>query len=230
MTVTAVVADDSTLLRAGIVLLLREEGIAVLGEAGDANGLLDLVTRHRPDVAIVDIRMPPTFRTEGLDAAAAIRAHHPGIGILLLSQYVETENAIELLAGGAAGIGYLLKDRVADIDNFIDAVRRVAAGNSAIDPDVISHLLGRPHRGHQPLDDLTIREREVLRLMAEGRSNRSIAATLYLGERTVEAYISNIFHKLALATQPDDHRRVLAVIAYLRAGNTNPGDNSTPTH
>ena len=221
MKLTAVVADDSTLLRAGIVLLLREEGITVLGEAGDATQLLDLIQRHHPDVAIVDIRMPPTYRTEGLDAAAAIRETHPGTGILLLSQYVETENAIELLRGGAAGIGYLLKDRVSDIDNFIDAIRRVAAGNSAIDPDVISHLLGRPHRGRQPLDDLSLRESDVLRLMAEGRSNRSIAATLYLGERTVETYISTIFHKLGLAAQPDDHRRVLAVIAYLRAANTN---------
>lgn len=183
-------------------------------------------------------RLPPTGRMPRWSVTAhwewRRRRRDPGVGILLLSQYVETENAVELIRGGAAGIGYLLKDRVADIDNFIDAVRRVAAGNSVIDPDVISHLLGRPHRGHQPLDDLTLRERDVLRLMAEGRSNRSIATTLYLGERTVEAHIGNIFHKLGLTSLPDDHRRVLAVIAYLRAANaasTDPGPSTpAPSH
>lgn len=217
MNLTVVIADDSALLRTGIVRLLRDEGVDVLGEAANASELLALVARHTPDVAITDIRMPPNYQTEGLDAAIAIRLSHPRTGILLLSQYVETQHAAELLRTSASGIGYLLKDRVTDVDEFIDALRRVAAGNSAIDPLVIQNILGRPHRGQQPIDSLSGRERDVLSLMAEGKSNRAIASQLYLGERTVEAHISTIFTKLALAPQPEDHRRVLAVIAYLRA-------------
>lgn len=226
MTLTVVVADDSALLRSGIVRLLRDENIQVAGEASDANGLLSLVDDYNPDVAITDIRMPPSYQTEGLEAAIQIRASHPHIGVLLLSQYVETEHAAELLGTGASGIGYLLKDRVTDVDDFIQSLYRVAGGNSAIDPLVVQHLLGRRHRGTQPIDTLSDRERAVLALMAEGRSNRSIGSKLFLAERTVETHIGTIFSKLSLPPQPEDHRRVLAVIAYLRP-ETNPGPGSS---
>ncbi|MFD6222201.1 protein kinase domain-containing protein [Nocardia asteroides] len=214
-----VLADDSALLRQGIARLLEDEGMEVAGQASDAMALLRLVRAHRPDVAVIDIRMPPTCTTEGIDAAVAIRRDYPGTAVLLLSQYIETENVLDLLSGGARSLGYLLKDRVADIDEFVTAVRRVAAGGSAIDPDLVGRLVSRPHHGALPLDDLSPREREVLRLMAEGRSNRAIGAALFLGERTIETHVRGIFAKLGLQPEPDDHRRVLAVLTHLRLGN-----------
>jgi len=217
MVLSVVIADDATLLRAGIARLLTDEGMQVLGEAGDAEQLLLLVDQHRPDVAVVDIRMPPSHTTEGIDAAMQIRARHPETGVLLMSQYVETEHAMDLLAGNTGGIGYLLKERVGNVDEFVSAVRRVAAGETAMDPDLVQSILRRPHRGHRPQDDLTEREREVLSLMAEGQSNRAIGATMFLTERTVETHIRAIFLKLGLAPEPDIHRRVLAVLAYLRS-------------
>ncbi|MBJ8346237.1 protein kinase [Antrihabitans sp. YC2-6] len=215
-----VLTDDSVLLREGIARLLRDEGIDVVGQAGDADGLLRLVAKHRPDVAVVDIRMPPTHTIEGIEAAVAIRRDYPDTGVLLLSQYVETENVMNLLGGGAKSLGYLLKDRVADVDEFVDALNRVAAGGSAIDPDLVGRLVSRPHRGRRPLDELSAREREVLQLMAEGRSNKAIGAALFLGERTVEAHVRSIFGKLGLAPEPEDHRRVLAVLTHLRETST----------
>lgn len=212
-----VLTDDSVLLREGIARLLQDEGIDVVGQAGDATALLELVAEHRPDVAVVDIRMPPTHTVEGIEAAITIRRDYPDTGVLLLSQYVETENVMNLLDGGAGSLGYLLKDRVADVDEFVDALNRVAAGGSAIDPDLVGRLVSRPHRGHRPLDELSAREREVLQLMAEGRSNKAISASLFLGERTVEAHVRSIFVKLELAPEPEDHRRVLAVLTHLRA-------------
>ncbi|AKE89479.1 MULTISPECIES: protein kinase domain-containing protein [Rhodococcus] len=212
-----VLADDSVLLREGIARLLCDEGIDVVGEAGDAATLLGLVADERPDVAVVDIRMPPTHTTEGIVAAAAIRADHPDTAVVLLSQYVETDHVMNLLADGAAGLGYLLKDRVADIDEFVDTLHRVAEGGSAIDPSVVSRMVARPHRDSRPIDTLSTREREVLSLMAEGRSNRAIGAALFLGERTVEAHVRAIFLKLGLHPEPEDHRRVLAVLKHLEA-------------
>ncbi|ATQ31637.1 protein kinase [Rhodococcus ruber] len=212
-----VLADDSVLLREGISRLLCDEGIDVVGEAGDAATLLALVADERPDVAVVDIRMPPTHTTEGIGAAATIRADHPDTAVVLLSQYVETDHVMNLLADGAAGLGYLLKDRVSDIDEFVDTLHRVAGGGSAIDPSVVSRLVARPHRDSRPIDTLSTREREVLALMAEGRSNRAIGAALFLGERTVEAHVRAIFLKLGLHPEPEDHRRVLAVLKHLEA-------------
>jgi DNA-binding NarL/FixJ family response regulator len=216
MTLRLVVADDSVLLREGISRLLVEGGFDVVAQVGDAETLLDAVRRHRPDVAIVDIRMPPTHTDEGLQAAEAIRAEFgTAVGILVLSQYVETTFALRLVADGAGGVGYLLKDRVEDLDDFSDAVRRIARGGSVIDPEVVAQLVGR-RRSKVPLDDLTEREREVLALMAEGRSNQAICDRLFLAPKTVEAHIANIFSKLELLPEPDDHRRVLAVLAHLR--------------
>ncbi|MBF6435206.1 protein kinase [Nocardia cyriacigeorgica] len=214
-----VLADDSALLRGGVVRLLRDEGIDVVGEAGDAPTLLRMVDEHRPTVAVVDIRMPPTHTTEGIDAAMAIRSDFPGTAVLLLSQYVETEHVSSLIAAGTAGLGYLLKDRVSDIDEFVGDLRRVADGGCAIDPSVISRMVARPHREQRPIDGLSEREREVLALMAEGRSNKAIGAALFLGERTVEAHVRAIFVKLGLHPEPDDHRRVLAVLEHLRSAN-----------
>ncbi|WP_280439759.1 protein kinase domain-containing protein [Nocardia cyriacigeorgica] len=214
-----VLADDSGLLRGGIVRLLQDEGIEVVGEAGDAPSLLWLVGTHRPTVAVVDIRMPPTHTTEGIDAAMTIRSEYPGTAVLLLSQYVETDHVSSLIATGTEGLGYLLKDRVSDIDEFIGDLRRVAAGGCAIDSSVISRMVARPHRQRRPIDELSEREREVLALMAEGRSNKAIGAALFLGERTVEAHVRAIFVKLGLHPEPDDHRRVLAVLEHLRASN-----------
>ena len=211
-----VVADDSVLLREGVVRLLEEAGIEVAGQAGDADELLRKVRAHKPDVAIVDVRMPPTNTDDGLRAAQRIRAELPGVAVLVLSQYVEEGYALELLEADAAGVGYLLKDRVAEVERFIDAVRRVADGGSALDPQVVSQLLGRRRR-EDPLAELTPREREVLEQMAEGRSNQAIAAQLVVSERAVEKHVTSIFSKLELETRPDDHRRVLAVLAYLRA-------------
>ena len=210
-----VLAEDSVLLREGIARILEEAGIEVVGQAGDAEDLLRKVRAHKPDVAITDIRMPPGHTDEGLRAAHEIRGELPETGVLVLSQYVEEGYALDLLADNAAGVGYLLKDRVGDVDAFVDAVRRVSEGGSALDPEVVSQLLGRKRRD-DPLDELTAREREVLGLMAEGRSNRAIAEALVVTERAVEKHVTGIFSKLDLVNTPEDHRRVLAVLAYLR--------------
>jgi len=214
--VRVVLAEDSVLLREGIARLLEDGGFEVVGQSGNADDLLLKVRSYRPDVAIVDIRMPPTHTDEGLRAAKEIREHHPATGVLVLSQYVETGYALELLAESAEGVGYLLKDRVADIDEFRSAVRRVAEGGSALDPTVVSQLVGR-RRASDPLDALTPREREVLELMAEGRSNAAIAERMFVTERAVEKHVTSIFGKLRLAPTSEDHRRVLAVLAFLRS-------------
>jgi DNA-binding NarL/FixJ family response regulator len=214
--VHAVVADDSPLLREGVAHVLAENGIEVLAQVGDPNALLRAVERLQPDLAIVDVRMPPTQTDEGARAAVEIRSRYPDVGVLLLSQVIEAQYALTLLSEHPHGFGYLLKDRVLAIDDFIQSVNRVAAGGTAIDPDVVSQLLGR-RRAHDPLDELTPREREILALMAEGRSNHGISKKLYLSPKTVESHVHNIFAKLAITAAADDHRRVLAVLAYLRA-------------
>jgi DNA-binding NarL/FixJ family response regulator len=213
--VRVVIAEDSALLRAGLVRLLEDAGLEVVAQAGDAEDLLRKVRAHKPDVAITDIRMPPSHTDEGLRAALVIRGELPETGVLVLSQYVDEAYAFELLSGSTEGVGYLLKDRVADVDALLEGVRRVAAGGSALDPEVVTHLLGRRRRD-DPLDALTAREREVLALMAEGRSNRAIAAELVVTERAVEKHVTSIFSKLGLPASTADHRRVLAVLAYLR--------------
>jgi DNA-binding NarL/FixJ family response regulator len=210
-----VLADDAVLLREALAAALAASGFDVVGQADDVPGLLALVDRELPDVAVVDVRMPPTHTTEGLEAARRIRADHPGIAILVLSQYVETRYAVDLIRDDPAGVGYLLKERVMRLDDLTDAVRRVAAGGSVIDPEVVSRLLGR-RRSHSPLDELTSREREILAQMAEGRSNAAIAERLTLEVRTVEGHVRTIFSKLGLEPAIEDHRRVLAVLAYLR--------------
>ncbi|MBN8867729.1 MAG: response regulator transcription factor [Solirubrobacterales bacterium] len=211
-----VVADDSILLREGVVRVLEDDGFEVVGQAGDAEDLLRKVGAHAPDVAVVDIRMPPNLTDDGLRAAREIREKHPGTGVLVLSQYLEESYALELVADSAEGVGYLLKDRVAEIDRFTESVRRVGSGGSALDPEVVSHLLGRRRR-EDPLEVLTTREREVLGLMAEGRSNRAIAESLVVTERAVEKHVTSIFSKLDLAPTAEDHRRVLAVLTYVKA-------------
>jgi DNA-binding NarL/FixJ family response regulator len=211
-----VIAEDSVLLREGAVRLLADAGFDVVGQAGDGEELLRKVRAHKPDVAVVDIRMPPTHVDEGLKAARVIREELPGTGVLVLSQYVEERYAVELLADGADGVGYLLKDRIAEIDRFVDAVRRVGEGGSVLDPEVVAHMLGRRERD-DPLESLTPREREVLALMAEGRTNRAIASELMVSERAVERHVTSIFVKLDLPVGQDDHRRVLAVLTYLKA-------------
>jgi DNA-binding NarL/FixJ family response regulator len=213
--VRAIVADDTALLREGVARILEASGFEVVAKAADAEDLMRKVRAHKPDVAIVDIRMPPDNTDDGLRAAVAIRAELPGTGVLVLSQYVEEEYAVELVASTAEGVGYLLKDRVADVDRFTDAVRRVAEGGSALDPEVVSQLVGR-QRNDDPLEALSPREREVLSLMAEGRSNGAIADELVVTERAVEKHVTSIFSKLDLAPAAEDHRRVLAVLAYLR--------------
>jgi DNA-binding NarL/FixJ family response regulator len=210
-----VIADDAVLLREGAARLLQEAGHEVVAQAGDADDLLRKVRSHRPDVAIVDVRMPPDNTDDGLRAALTIRDELPDVAILLLSQYVEDRYLARLLADGAEGVGYLLKDRVADVERLAEAVERVAGGGSALDPEVVAQMLGRS-REEGPLDSLTTREREVLALMAEGRTNRAIAAELFLSERGVERHVTSIFSKLDLPTTEQDHRRVLAVLAYLR--------------
>jgi DNA-binding NarL/FixJ family response regulator len=216
MTLRVVVADDAVLIREGVARLLTEAGIEVVAQAGDSDELVEAVGEHKPDVAIVDIRMPPTHTDEGLRAVEEIRRQWASeVGVLVLSHYVEPDYAIRLLSRATGGgVGYLLKDRIADIDDFVDAVKRVGRGGSAVDPAVVAMLVGR---GRQtPLDDLTAREREVLSLMAEGRSNQAIGERLFLAPKTVEAHIASIFSKLELLPAPDDHRRVLAVLAHLR--------------
>jgi DNA-binding NarL/FixJ family response regulator len=212
--VRVVVAEDSVLLREGIVRLLEESGHEVVGQAGDAEDLLRKVGGHKPEVAVIDIRMPPTNTDDGLWAALEIRDRHPDTAVLVLSQYVEEGYVLRLVGEDAARTGYLLKDRVTDVDRFIDAVQRVGEGGSVLDPEVVDHLLGRRRRD-DPLDELTAREREVLGLMAEGRSNRAIAKELVVTEGAVEKHVTSIFAKLNLQPATEDHRRVLAVIAFL---------------
>jgi DNA-binding NarL/FixJ family response regulator len=210
-----VVADDSVLLRAGITRLLQDAGVEVVGQADDAEQLVRTVLGHEPDAAIIDIRMPPTSTDDGLRAALEIKQKLPNTGVLILSQYVETGYALKLISDCSGGVGYLLKDRVADIEGFVDAVRRVADGGSVIDPEVVAHLVGRRRR-RNPLAALTAREREVLQLMAEGRSNQGIAERLVVTERAVEKHVTSILDKLGLAPTSDDHRRVLAVLTFLK--------------
>jgi DNA-binding NarL/FixJ family response regulator len=210
-----VVADDDVLLREGLASLLERSDFQVVGQAGDGDELLELVRQHEPDVVIVDIRMPPTHSTEGLEAAHTIREEFPEIGILVLSGHVEIEHATELLAAGDR-IGYLLKGRVVDVDEFIESLRRIAAGGSVVDPGLVQTLI-KVRRGEDPLSDLTTREREVLALMAEGRSNAGIAGELWLAEGTVEKHVRHILAKLHLPETKDDHRRVLAVVTFLKS-------------
>jgi len=211
-----IVAEDSVLLREGVVRLLEEAGHEVVGQAGDPDDLMRKVRAHRPDIAIVDVRMPPTQTDEGLRAAKEIRSELPATGVLVLSGYVEPAYAQELLADNAEGLGYLLKDRVSNVGDFADAVERVGAGGSALDPEVVSLLMGRS-RDDDPLEELTPREREVLGLMAEGRSNAAIAERLVVTERAVEKHVTSIFSKLDLTASTEDHRRVLAVLRFLDA-------------
>jgi DNA-binding NarL/FixJ family response regulator len=213
--IRVVIADDSVLLREGVARLLQDAGFDVVGQAGNADELLLKVRSYAPDVAIVDIRMPPTHTDEGLRAAQEIRERHPDVGVLVLSQYVESGYALELLQGNAEGVGYLLKDRVSEVTEFAAAVKRVAERGSALDPEVVSRLVGR-RRGDDPLSQLTPREREVLELMAEGRSNQAIAERLVVTLRAVEKHVTSIFGKLRLPADEQDHRRVLAVLTYLR--------------
>jgi DNA-binding NarL/FixJ family response regulator len=214
--VRVVVAEDSVLLREGITRVLEAAGMTIVGECGTADELLSAVAHDAPDVAVVDIRMPPTHTDEGFRAAQEIRARHPDTGVLILSQYVELGLALELVADSAEGAGYLLKDRISDVEEFAAAVRRVGEGGSAIDPTIVGQLLSRG-RDDDPVDRLTPREREVLELMAEGRSNQAIADRLAITLRSAEKHVSSIFGKLGVATTGDDHRRVLAVLLYLRA-------------
>jgi DNA-binding NarL/FixJ family response regulator len=212
-----VVADDAVILREGLARLLAEAGFEVVGLAGDADELCALVERSNPDVAIVDIRMPPTHTDEGLRAAKLIRARWPRVGILVLSQYVQARYAVELLSAGTKGVGYMLKDRVSDLDELSTSVRRVGEGASVLDPAVVEQLVGQRRKGDTPLEDLTEREFEVLALMAEGRSNKAIAERLFITEHTVEKHVKNIFATLRLPQSEDDHRRVLAVVTFLNA-------------
>ena len=211
-----VIAEDSALFREGLARLLEGAGCEVAGRAADGRELVKLVEANVPDIVVTDIRMPPTHTIEGLVAAAEIRDRHPEVAVLLLSQYVETTHALKLLERGGDGVGYLLKDRVSDVRQFVEAVRRVAAGGSVIDPEVVSQLFARKRR-KDLVDELTERERETLRLMAEGRSNSAIASSLHMSEKTVEGHVRSIFSKLQLEPAAEDHRRVLAVLTYLKA-------------
>jgi len=213
--VRVIVADDSVLLREGVTRLLEGAGFEVVGQAADQDELMRKTRAHKPDVAIIDIRMPPTHTDEGLQAARAIREEMPGTRVVVLSAYVEETYALELLGEDAAGVGYLLKDRVSDGQRFVEAVQRVAEGGSALDPEVVSQLLVR-RRVHDPFEELTSREQDVLGLMAEGRSNQAIADALVISGRAVEKHVTSIFSKLNLPPAPEDHRRVLAVLAFLR--------------
>jgi DNA-binding NarL/FixJ family response regulator len=209
-------ADDAVLFRQALADALAAADFDVVGQAGSVPELLEIVQKNRPEVAVLDVRMPPTFTTEGLDAALRIRSIAPTVGILVLSQYVETRHAIRLITSGSDGVGYLLKDRVADLAELVAAIRRVGAGGSVIDTEVVAQLLGRP-RLHGPLDELTRRERQVLELMAEGRSNQGIADALGVSAKTVETHVNAVFSKLGLEPAPEDHRRVLAVLTFLRS-------------
>ena len=211
-----VIGEDQALLREGIERLLEEAGFDVVGQAGDAVDLRRKVGAHKPDVAVVDIQMPPTRTDDGLRAAIEIRSQHPRTRVLVLSQYVEERYAVDLIGECAEGVGYLLKDRVGDLDEFADAVRRVGEGGSVLDPEVVTRMLARP-RHQNPLDDLSPRERDVLELMAQGRSNQGIAEKLWITESAVEKHVTAIFEKLGLERDFEDHRRVLAVLAFLRA-------------
>ena len=210
-----IVADDALLLREGLARLLTEAGIDVVGLAADAEQLLTLVETHQPDVAIVDIRMPPTHTNEGLNAARTIRANWPKVGIIVLSQYLQPSYAFELLENGTEGIGYLLKDRLSDLSELSSSVWRVAEGGCVLDPSVVARLVDQPRGDDDPLHALSQREREVLSLMAEGKSNKAIGETLFISEHTVEKHVNSIFTKLRLHSSPDEHRRVLAVLRYL---------------
>jgi DNA-binding NarL/FixJ family response regulator len=220
MGMRVVIAEDSAVLRAGLIEVLADRGHEVVAAVADAEALIAAVAQHRPDVTVVDVRMPPTHTDEGLRAAVTLRRDYPGLGVLVFSQYIETSYAAELLgaksSGGAAGVGYLLKDRVVDVAEFVDALARVAAGGTALDPEVVTQLLGASRRA-ATLDVLTQREREVLALMAEGRSNSAISGILVISERAVEKHIGNIFSKLGLPPSDGDHRRVLAVLRYLES-------------
>ncbi|MBV9414549.1 MAG: response regulator transcription factor [Solirubrobacterales bacterium] len=208
-------AEDSLLLREGLARLLTDSGFDVVAQSGDAEDLLRKVGGHKPDLAIVDVRMPPTHTDEGIRAALIIRERHPQTAVLVLSEHIEPSYALELFASGTDQLGYLLKGRVSDLDRFLEAVTRVGAGGSVLDPEVVSRLLGR-HRDDDPLAELTHRESEVLALMAEGRSNKAIGEQLVVTERAIEKHVTNIFAKLQLPPTTDDHRRVLAVLRYLR--------------
>jgi DNA-binding NarL/FixJ family response regulator len=215
--VQVVVGDDAVILREGLARLLEEAGFEVVGLAADADELCALVEDLQPDVAIVDIRMPPTHTDEGLQAAKLIRARWPQVGILVLSQHVQARYAVELLAGGTERVGYLLKDRVSDLGELSESVKRIGEGGSVLDPTVVAQLVGQRRKGDTPLEDLTDRELEVLALMAEGRSNKAIGARLFITEHTVEKHVKSIFGALRLPPSPDDHRRVLAVVTFLDA-------------
>lgn len=210
------IAEDSVLLRTGISRLLADEGIETVAEVGDGDALLVAISEHRPDLAIVDVRMPPTFTDEGLRAALKARTDQPGLPVLVLSQYVEERYAVDLLAGGAGGVGYLLKERVADVADFVDAVRRVARGGTSIDQEVVTQLIARGRRN--PVELLTPREHEVLSLMAQGLSNVAIARSLTVSDGAVEKHVGNIFAKLGLEPSTEEHRRVRAVLAFLGVG------------
>jgi len=210
-----VIGEDQALLRQGIVRLLEDAGFEVAGQAGDAIDLVRKVSAHKPDVAIVDVQMPPGNTDDGLRAAIEIRSRQPDVGVLVLSQHADERYALDLIGDSAEGVGYLLKDRVADFTAFADAVRRVGEGGSALDPDLVARMLGRRRR-EDPLESLTPREREVLELMGEGRSNRGIADALVVSQAAVEKHVTNIFSKLGIAHAPEDHRRVLAVLTFLR--------------
>ncbi len=212
----AVIAEDSVLLQAGLTRLLTDHDCEVVAAVADADALLRAVAEHQPDVAVVDVRMPPTHTDEGVRAAVQMRRDHPDVGVLVLSQYVEERYAVELIAGDTRGVGYLLKDRVADVSDFVAAVRQVAEGGAVLDPEVVKQLLGRSRRT-DTLDRLTPREREVLAAMAQGRSNAAIAKALVVSDGAVEKHVSNIFGKLDLPPSDADHRRVLAVLRYLGA-------------
>lgn len=212
-----ILVDDAVLVRRGVARLLEDNGCEVVAELGDADALLDHVARLGPDLVVIDVRMPPTHSVEGLLAAVEVKRHHPAVGVMVLSQHLETRYAVQLLSGDVAGVGYLLKERVADISEFVDALRRVAGGGSAVDPEIVSRLLGRRRPGSS-VAPLSRREQEVLALVAEGRSNQAIAQHLFINAKTVESHIAAIFTKLGLLPEPAHHRRVLAALTYLQRG------------